>query len=244
MPKDDKYIQIAIDGPVAAGKGTVSKLVANELNILYIDTGAMYRMVALLAKNNGLLDLENRKVKDIKKLIELTKTSKMQLKTPIGEEQDGRKITAILNGEDVSWKIRVKDISTGSSMVAKIPEIREILVKKQQEIAKNKNIIMEGRDITYRVLPNADIKIFLTASEVERAKRRYNQFILNGFDISFEKVYQDLIKRDEEDKNRKNDPLKIVEDAWIIDNTDLTIEQNVELIVARAKVIMEEKNKS
>jgi cytidylate kinase len=118
-----------------------------------------------------------------------------------------------------------------------------LLVAKQQKIAKTQNVIMEGRDITYKVLPNADLKIFLTANEVVRAKRRHFELLSKGVDISFEEVYQDLLKRDQRDKNRKVDPLKIIPEAWVIDTSNLTIEQVVKLIVAKAKVMMEQDQK-
>lgn len=220
---------IAIDGPVAAGKGTVSRLVAKRLGFLYVDTGAMYRMTALLAINKKI-SFENKE-----KIIEALKESKMEMRNPNDQEKDGRLITVFLDGEDVSWKIRTEEVSAGSSKVAVIPEVREILVQKQQKIAKNKDVVMEGRDITYRVLPEADLKIFLTASTRSRAQRRLLQLQLKGIDITLEEIEKDVIERDQRDMGRDTDPLKKTVDAWEIDTTDLAIEEVVELIVKRVE---------
>lgn len=227
-----KGFHIAIDGPVSAGKGTVSRLVADRLAFLYVDTGAMYRVTALLALQNELDYAQEEKI------VSLLKKAEIGMRNPNEDEKDGRLTTVFLNGEDVSWKIRTEDVGTGASAVAKLLKVREVLVEKQQEIAKGQNVVMEGRDITYRVLPAADLKIFLTASEVIRAKRRHLQLQSRGIDISFQKVYEELLKRDKQDMNRDNDPLKIVDDAWVIDSSDLSIEQVVELIVSKVTVLL------
>jgi cytidylate kinase len=225
------FFHIAIDGPVAAGKGTVSRLVAQRLEFVYIDTGAMYRMTALLAKMNNLpYDDENA-------LAALVEKTKMDMHKPADGEKDGRLVTVLLNGEDVSWKIRTEEISAGSSKVAALPKVRVALVKKQQQIAQGKDVVMEGRDITYRVLPDAQLKIYLTGSDVVRAKRRHLQLQTKGEDISFEAVYKELLERDQRDMNRASDPLKKIPEAWEIDTSDLTIDQVVEMIVARVSVM-------
>lgn len=226
---------IAIDGPVAAGKGTISRLVAERLGYLYVDTGAMYRMTALLGQRNKV------KLDDEAALVELAKNAKMEMRTPTEEEKDGRLSTIILNGEDVSWKIRTEKVSLGASSVAKLPKVRQLLVKKQQEIAVGQNVIMEGRDITYRVLPKADLKIFLTGSDVVRAKRRMTQLLTKGEDVNFDQVLADLATRDEQDMTRDTDPLKIVPDAVVVDTSDLSIQQVVDLIVNKANVLLEQK---
>lgn len=237
MPSDphkqnqEKSFQIAIDGPVAAGKGTVSRLVADRLDFLYVDTGAMYRMTALLGLRQKI-DLSNED-----KLLALVKKAEMRMRNPGAEEKDGRLSTVFLNGEDVSWKIRTEQVSQGSSQVAVHPKIRKELVKKQQLIASRNNVVMEGRDITSKVLPNADLKIYLTANEIVRAKRRHFELLSKGVDIEFEDVYQDLLERDERDMNRDVDPLKITPDAWVIDTSDLTINQVVKLIVAKVELM-------
>lgn len=221
------FFHIAIDGPVAAGKGTVSRLVADRLGFVYIDTGAMYRTSALLAKQHNI-DYSNEDA-----LAKIVESAEIDLRTPEGEEKDGRLATVLLNGEDVSWAIRTEDVSSGSSQVASLPEVRRVLVKKQQQIAVGKNVVMEGRDITYRVLPDAQLKIYLTGSDIIRAKRRHMQLLTKGQDTSFEQVYRELLERDQRDMKRNTDPLKIVDDAWQIDTSDLMIEQVVEIIVGR-----------
>lgn len=229
---------IAIDGPVAAGKGTVSRLVADRLNLMYVDTGAMYRMTALLAVENDV-DFE-----DDDKIAELINKSYMDMSQPTEEEKDGRPITVTLDGEDVSWKIRTEQISWGASVVSTHPKVRKILVKKQQHIAKNKDVIMEGRDITYKVLPNADIKIYLTANDKVRAQRRHVQMLIKGEDVPLEQILADLKKRDLQDMSRKADPLRATSDAEIIDTSDMTIEQVVDLIVEKADDLRRKKDKS
>ncbi len=219
--------QIAIDGPVAAGCSTVAKLVAERLGILYVDTGAMYRVVTLLAIKNGV------DFNDETQLIKLVKKSKLELRKPLTKEQDGRLITVLLNGKDVSWQIRTSEISHHVSIVAAQPQLREVLVEKQQQIAATSDVVMEGRDITYKVLPNADLKIYLTASDVVRAKRRQMQQQCQGKDFSFEETHQELLRRDKIDMNRKTDPLKIVKDAVVLDTSDLTIEQVIDFILIK-----------
>jgi CMP/dCMP kinase len=224
---------IAIDGPVAAGKGTVSRLVAQRLDFLYVDTGAMYRMVAWMALQN------NVSLSDEAGLASLVEASQMQMRNPNESEKDGRLTTVMINGEDISWKIRTEEVSVSSSKVAVLPKIRELLVAKQQEIAHNQDVVMEGRDITYRVLPQAQLKIYLTGSDVVRAKRRHLQLQTKGTDISFEEVHKELQDRDYLDQNRDTDPLKIVPEAWVIDTSDLHIDQVVELITDRARIMMQ-----
>ena len=221
---------IAIDGPVAAGKGTVSRLVADRLQFLYVDTGAMYRVVALVGQRNDV-DLANEPA-----LVELLKKTDIQMHNPTVEEKDGRLTTVLINGEDVSWAIRTEQVSKGASIVAAHPDVRKVLVEKQQIIAQAQDVVMEGRDITYRVLPNAQLKIYLTAGDTVRAKRRHMQLLTKGQDVPFQDVYTELLKRDAQDMSRKTDPLKITDDAWQIDTSDLAIEQVVELIVGKVQV--------
>lgn len=217
--------QIAIDGPVAAGKGTISRLLAQQLGFLYVDTGAMYRATALLALREGInLDDEDR-------VVALLEKSKLEMRNPLPpQETDGRLTTVILDGEDVSWAIRTQKCGDGSSKVAVLPKLRRVLVKKQQEIATSQNVVMEGRDITFRVLPDANLKIFLTASIEARAERRHTQYLSKGVNISIEEVVQEIKERDERDMQRDTDPLHIVPDAWVIDTSNLEIEEVVKLI--------------
>jgi CMP/dCMP kinase len=223
---------IAIDGPVAAGKGTVSRLVAQRLGFLYVDTGAMYRMTAYLSIQ------KNIPFEDEDKIVTAIQHSEMMMRNPNENEKDGRLTTVFLDGDDVSWKIRTEDVSIGASLVAVLPKVRQELVKKQQAIAENQDVIMEGRDITYRVLPNADLKIFLTGSDIVRAKRRHVQLQAKGEDASFEEVYKDLIERDARDMERSVDPLQITDDAWVIDTSDLSIDEVVDSIVAKAETML------
>ncbi len=225
-------LHIAIDGPVAAGKGTVARLVAQRLGLLYVDTGAMYRTTALIALRNHV------PFEDETKLVELLEKSKIEMRNPNPQELDGRLTTVLLNGEDISWEIRTEAVSRGSAQVSALKKVREHLVKKQQEIAANQNVIMEGRDITYKVLPNANLKIYLDASAETRAKRRHFELQSRGQDVTFEEIYEDLKVRDKRDMTRTVDPLKIVEGAWVLDSSNLTIEEVVELIVERAESII------
>ncbi len=226
------FFQIAIDGPVAAGKGTVSRLVAERLNFLYVDTGAMYRVTAFLAIQHTV------EYTDVQGLVNILKQTDIQMHNPTKEELDGRLTTVLLNGEDVSWKIRTEVVGNGASKVAQIKEVREILVEKQQLIASSQNVVMEGRDITYRVLPDAQLKIYLTGKDFVRANRRHLQLQMRGNDVSFNEVFIDLKERDNLDMTREADPLKIVPEAWILDTSDLTIRQVVEMIVSKAQVMM------
>jgi cytidylate kinase len=224
--------QIAIDGPVAAGKGTISRLLAQKLGFLYVDTGAMYRATALLALRQGL-DLE-----DEAKVVALLEKSKLEMRNPLPpKETDGRLTTVILDGEDVSWAIRTQKCGDGASKVAVLAKLRQVLVKKQQEIATSQNVVMEGRDITFRVLPDADLKIFLTGSIQARAERRHTQYLSKGVNISIEEVVQEIKERDERDMERKTDPLHIVDDAWVVDTSELEIEEVVELIADKVATL-------
>jgi CMP/dCMP kinase len=228
-----QIFHVAIDGPVAAGKGTVSRLVAERLNFLYVDTGAMYRVTAYLAIENSV------PYTDEPALVAMLKKATIEMHNPKPDEKDGRLTTVIVDGDDVSWKIRTEEVSAGASQVAQLKQVREILVQKQQEIARGQDVVMEGRDITYRVLPDAQMKIFLTGQDVVRAKRRHLQLQTRGTDVAFETVFNELVKRDQQDMERSVDPLKIVPEAWVVDTSDLAITQVVDLIVAKVKVMRE-----
>ena len=203
-------MQVAIDGPAGSGKSTVCKIIASKYGFTYIDTGAMYRSIAYVAENYGYEDLE-KKATAVDFIL----------------EDNGKKITIIYNGEkiDVTAKIRTPEISSKVASVASNGEIRKILVAKQQEYAKESDVIMEGRDITTVVLPKADVKIFLTASPEERAKRRYKEWEGKDNAPAFDEVLKEIIKRDEMDSNRAESPLKQSADAILLDTTGLTLEQ-------------------
>lgn len=210
---------IAIDGPAGAGKSTIAKKVSAELGFIYLDTGAMYRAVALKAINMGVDTNSQAELAKIVENIDIT----------ISHENNSQRI--FLDGEDVSEAIRTAEISVGASNVAVFREVRLKLVDLQRKIASDKDVVMDGRDIGSYVLPNANLKIFLTASVEERARRRYAELEAKGQSVSFEEVKADMIYRDENDSSRAFAPLKKVEDAIEIDSTYLSIDEVVEKIL-------------
>jgi cytidylate kinase len=218
---------IAIDGPAASGKSTTAKLLAKKLKYVYIDTGAMYRACALDAlKNNvSLKDHEN-----LKKLID-------KINIEIVYSENGNKI--LLNGEDVTQRIREADISKLSSEIAVIGFVRDKMVQLQREMGKKGGIIMDGRDIGTVVFPNADFKFFMIADVEHRAERRLKELLEKGKKADFETVKNELIWRDKNDSSRKHSPLKKADDAIEIDTSNMTIEEQVEKIY---KIIKEGKN--
>ena len=238
MSKSSYFLQIAIDGPVAAGKGTASRLLAEKINFLYVDTGAMYRAAALLAIENHVdFDQED-------KIVDLIANSDLEMRNPEGnKEMDGRLTTLILNGKDVSWAIRTAQCSDGASKVATLAKVRQILVEKQKKIAETTNVVMEGRDITFKVLPEADLKIFLTADLTIRAQRRHLQYLTKGVDKTLEEVIAEVQERDERDMNRQIDPLHATADSWILDSSQLNIEEVVALIADKVETMIKEKAK-
>lgn len=213
------YISVAIDGPAGAGKSSVSKAVAKSLGFTYIDTGAMYRSVALFAIENGI-DIKNESEKLINRLDEV--------KIDISYTEQGQRI--FLDGKDISERIRKEDVSVGASDVAVIPQVREKLVEMQRDMAKRANVIMDGRDICSHVLPNAQVKVFLTASAESRARRRYDELCEKGVECDFEKIKADMEYRDKNDSERAVSPLKKADDAVLVDTTALDFEQSVEKI--------------
>ena len=225
--------QIAIDGPVAAGKGTISRLVADRLGFLYVDTGAMYRVTGLLADRAGV------SIDDEDALVQLVEKANIQMRNPSETEKDGRLTTVLVDDTDESWSIRTEKIGDLASKVATYQKVRAVLVAKQQEIAQSQNVVMEGRDITYRVLPDAQLKIYLTANEIVRAKRRQFQLQTRGMLAEFDEVYQELLERDKRDSQRTTDPLTILPEAWVIDSSDLSIDQVVDIIVGKAKMMFQ-----
>ena len=218
---------VAIDGPAGSGKGTITKLVGNRTKLENIDTGAMYRCISLyMIRNNIKLD-------ELDKIAELLKTIKIDLR----KENNVDKF--YLNDEDVSEKIREKEVNEIVSQVSHIVIVREAMVKLQRKIAENIDIIMEGRDIGTNVFPNADIKIYLDATAEERANRRLKQNEEKGIKISYEEILENIKFRDNNDKTSDVAPLKQAEDAIYIDTTHMTIDEVVKKIVE----IIEEKRK-
>ncbi len=217
-------ISIAIDGPAGAGKSTIAKLAAKELSFIYVDTGALYRAIGLYAYRNNIgsrdVDAVSKMLDDIK--VELAFNDK--------KEQ-----IVLLNGEDVSGLIRTPEISMYASDVSAIPQVRAFLLDLQRNMATTNNIIMDGRDIGTVVLPNAQIKIFLTASPEVRAKRRYDELIEKGMDVNFDDVLKDVVTRDYNDSHRETAPLKPADDSVIVDTSELNLEQSVELLISIMK---------
>ena len=201
---------VAIDGPAGSGKGTIAKLMSEKYNLVNIDTGAMYRCIALKALQEGIgLD-------EPEKMIYISESIKIDL------TEDGH---VFLNDEDVTKEIRSKEVSSIVSQISSIKEVRLNMVKLQRKMAEGKRIIMEGRDITTYVFPKADVKIYLDASVEERAKRRYKEMQEKGMDVTFEEVIENIKQRDENDKHKEIGSLMIAEDAIVVDTTNSTIDE-------------------
>ena len=218
-------IAIAIDGPAGAGKSSLSKEVAKELSFIYVDTGALYRTIGLAASRKGI------SMDDKDGIVSLL--DEIEVKLAFNDE--GTQIV-LLNGEDVSGYIRTPQASMYASAVSAIPEVRAFLLDLQRNMAKNDNVIMDGRDIGTVVLPDAKIKIFLTASAEKRAMRRYKENIEKGIDVSYEDVLKDVNERDYNDSHRAIAPLKPAEDSITVDTSDYDFEGSKNLLL---KVIRE-----
>lgn len=225
-----KY-NVAIDGPSGAGKSVIALKVAQRFNLLHIDSGAMYRVIALKAKQNGIA------LDDEQQLVDLIKS------TDIKMTQDRR---IFMDDQDVTTLIRHEAISLGASAVSKLREVRRLLVLAQQELAKQKNCIMEGRDIGTVVLKDAEVKIFLTAQVSVRAKRRYLDLLSKGLEADLEQIKRDLILRDYQDSHRKESPLKKAADAIELDSSHLSIDEVVDAIgkIINSKVNVEGRKNS
>lgn len=211
-------INVAIDGPAGAGKSTVAKAAAKELGYIYVDTGALYRTIALNAVRHGILN-------DTEKIEAMLSDTKVELKYADGVQ------SVYLNGENVSGLIRTPEISMGASVVSAIPKVRAFLLDLQRDIAKKNNVIMDGRDIATVVLPNADVKIFLFASPECRAKRRYDELIEKGESVTFDEVLDDVNKRDYQDSHREIAPLRPSEDSVMVDTSELDLNGSVQFVV-------------
>ncbi|MDP8249006.1 MAG: (d)CMP kinase [Candidatus Tritonobacter lacicola] len=221
-----KRLTIAIDGPVGSGKSTIAKLVAKKLGYLYIDTGAMYRCVALKAKKEDIPWTDEERLTDI------ARNSSIKLENTV---EDGEpKCLVYLDGEDVSAAIREQDIGQGASVVGKISGVRRALVPLQREMAAAGGTVMEGRDIGSVVLPSADLKIFLNASVQERTRRRHLELTEKGEMISIEEVIREVTARDEQDSTRADSPLVKTNDAVEVDTTGMSIPEVVEKIISLA----------
>lgn len=214
-----KY-NVAIDGPAGAGKSTIAKMVAKKLGFIYVDTGAMYRAIALYLLRNQILPNDETGISQATKQIEVT------ISYENGEQQ------VILNGENVSGLIRTEEVGKMASAGAKNKAVRDKLLDLQRNLASTENVIMDGRDIGTYVLPNANVKIYLTASSAERASRRYKELQEKGILCDLQEIEQDIIARDEQDMNREIAPLKQAEDAVFLDSSDMTIEEVVQKIIS------------
>lgn len=210
---------VAIDGPAGAGKSTIAKLVAKEMGYVYVDTGAMYRGLAIHFLDKGIQPQETEKVIEACKNAEVT----------IAYEDAVQHV--YLNGKDISSRLRNEEVGNMASVTSAIPEVRKKLLELQQNLAKTQNVIMDGRDIGTCVLPHADVKVYLTASVETRAKRRYQELQEKGEDCNLEEIAHDIEERDRRDMTREIAPLKQAEDAVLVDSSDMTIAEVVKTIV-------------
>lgn len=210
---------VAIDGPAGAGKSTIAKLVAKEKGYIYVDTGAMYRGLAIHFLDKGIQPQETEKVIEACKDAEVT----------IAYEDAVQHV--YLNGKDISSRLRNEEVGNMASVTSAIPEVRKKLLELQQNLAKTQNVIMDGRDIGTCVLPHADVKVYLTASVETRAKRRYQELQEKGEDCNLEEIAHDIEERDRRDMTREIAPLKQAEDAVLVDSSDMAIAEVVKTIV-------------
>ncbi|KGL49459.1 (d)CMP kinase [Porphyromonas cangingivalis] len=216
-----KRINIALDGHSSCGKSTMAKVLAKRIGYTYIDTGAMYRGVTLFSIQNNLWDGDKPLVDEIvRRLDDIT----LRFKT------DGGANRLLLNGEDVEDQIRGMEVSNKVSPISTIAEVRAFLVKQQQEMATEKGVVMDGRDIGTVVLPDAELKVFVTASAKVRAQRRYDELRALGKEVTYDEVYQNVVTRDRIDSTREASPLKQAEDAVLLDNSDLTRDEQNEIL--------------
>ena len=223
-------LSIAIDGPVAAGKGDIAARLANELHITYVYTGAMYRMLALACIEKHI------SLKDPKRIVTLLSEVTLDLVEPDSDSPYAYK--ALLDGIDVSERITEHDTAMGAAEVSIIPEVRAFMVKRQQELALGKRVVMEGRDIGLRVLPHAQLKIYLTASLVERAKRRLLQWKEKGIRKALDEVIEHTKQRDTQDMTREIDPLQKLSTAWELDTTNMTKDE----VILQIKTELKKRN--
>lgn len=221
-----KYVSVAVDGPAGSGKSTITKMVAEKLGFNYVDTGAMYRALTYNFLSNDLKELEENKIKELLEDLDFRV-----------EYVDGVQYVYV-NDVEVSDKIRTTEVSKYTSLFAKSPAVREFLIDTQRNLAHTNNIIMDGRDIASVVLPNADVKIFLTASVEERARRRVLDFERQGLEnVDFEKVKEDIKARDWQDENRDIAPLVKVDSATLVDTTSMTINEVVDKMTELVKAV-------
>lgn len=217
-----KKIAIAIDGPGGAGKSTISKEIAKRLGIIYVDTGALYRTVGYYAREHGL-SVEDAKVSE--RITPMLGDINIEIRYVDGTQH------VILNGEDLGDKIRKPDISMYASACSSVGTVRAFLLEAQRKLARENSVIMDGRDIGTVILPDSDIKIFLTASDEARAMRRYKELLEKGTDVKYEDVLSELLERDRADSSRSIAPLKPADDAHVFDNSEYDLEGSVQYIL-------------
>lgn len=214
---------VAIDGPAGAGKSTIAKLVAKEKGYIYVDTGAMYRGLAIHFLDRGI------EAEETDKIIEACRDAEVTIQYEDGVQQ------VYLNGKNITARLRDEEVGNMASKSSPIPEVRAKLLELQQGLARTQDVIMDGRDIGTCVLPNADVKVFLTASVKTRAKRRYDELTEKGVSCSLEEIEKDIAERDERDMTRETAPLKQADDAVLVDSSDMSIEEVVTAIAALCK---------
>lgn len=212
-------ISVAIDGPAGAGKSTIARKLSECFGFIYVDTGALYRTIALNILSHAIKPEEHAKI------AALLKDTKIDIVFLQGEQR------VLLNGNDVSDKIRTPEVSMMASTSSALPQVRAFLLEIQRELARKNNVVMDGRDIGTVVLPDANIKIFLTADPEIRARRRYDEMIDKGMDVSFDEVLQDMITRDHNDSTRAVAPLKPAEDSILANTSGCTLEESIEMLV-------------
>ena len=222
--KEQVMYSIAIDGPAGAGKSTIAKALSKKLGFVYIDTGAMYRAVALFFLEKGIKESDDERIDKLLADLDIS------IKYVDGEQR------VFLNNIDVSDKLRLEEIGKMASKFSAIGSVREKLVALQRKLAQKENVVMDGRDIGTVVLPNADLKIYLSASSKVRAKRRYLELLEKGHkDLDINEIEDEIIKRDEADMNREISPLKQADDAYYLDSSDMTLEEVVSKILSMVK---------
>lgn len=214
---------VAIDGPAGAGKSTIAKLTAEKKGFVYVDTGAMYRGLAVYFMDRGI------EAEDKERIIEAVKEADVKIQYEKGDQQ------VYVNGKNITSRLRSEEAGRMASLAARIPEVRAKLLELQKKIAEEQDVIMDGRDIGTCVLPDADVKVFLTASVERRAKRRYDELKKKGEECELEVIEQDIRRRDEQDSTRAAAPLRQAEDAVLVDSSDMTIEEVVNVIVELCK---------
>lgn len=212
-------INVAIDGPSGAGKSSICRAAAKKLGFIHVDTGALYRSIAYSVIKNDV------DINDEKAMSSLLDTTNIEIEFKEGAQY------VILNGEDISDMIRTEQVSVIASDISKLPAVRSFLLGLQRKLAESRNVLMDGRDIGTVVLPNADVKIFLTASAEKRAERRYKELLAKNENIEYNNVLEKLIKRDYQDSHREIAPLKASEDSIYVDTSDLSFEESVAKII-------------